>query len=636
MQSTQPHTKKAAAALTLGALGVVFGDIGTSPLYALKTVFSPSSPAPVPVDQEGVYGMVSLIFWAVTLVVTLKYAVFIMRADNDGEGGIMALLTLVREKIPSQGRATAVLVVLGIIGASLFYGDSVLTPAISVLSAVEGLSVVQPGLEDLVIPITVGILLALFAIQRIGTHKVGRLFGPVMLVWFAALGAVGLMEVLDHPGILESLSPHWAVQFFIHHQLIGFFALAAVVLTITGAEALYADMGHFGRRPIIRAWLLIAFPCLMLNYLGQASLILHTPADISNPFFLLVPEALRFPMVILASVATVIASQAVLSGAFSVTRQAVQLGYLPRMRIMQTSRDVGQIYVPAINWMLLIAVLGLVFIFGSSDALASAYGIAVTACVLIDTILFFFVVRFLWKRSWWLAGAGVVFFGILDLAFLAACATKILEGGYIPVGIGAAVCLLLLTWQQGRKLVTNRRTEKEGSLQDFIHEINRMDPPLARTPGTAVFLHPGDQTAPLAMRANVEHNKALHEEVVILWIQTEQVPHVPPGERLTINDLGYADDGIFHLTARFGFQDRPNIPRLLRQAQASGQLEGAIDIDQASYFMSKMEIRRTKQPGMSSWRKRIFTALNRTATDPVSFFYLPYDRAVIMGSHVEL
>jgi len=634
--SAATNKKGATAALTLGALGVVFGDIGTSPLYALQTVFSPSAPHPIPVDKAGVYGIISLVFWSIMIVVTLKYSVLIMRADNDGEGGIMALLTLVRERIPPQGKITVTLVVLGIVGASLFYGDSILTPAISVLSAVEGMEVVNSGFKDLVVPITIGIIIGLFMIQKMGTHKVGRLFGPVMLVWFLSLGAIGLNKVLQHPEIIKALSPHYAVDFFFHHRLIGFFALSAVVLTITGAEALYADMGHFGRKPIVRAWLFITFPCLTLNYLGQGALILHAPMDISNPFFLLVPEALRIPMIVLAAMATVIASQAVISGAFSVTRQATQLGYLPRVRISHTSRDPGQIYVPAINWVLLVAVLTLVILFGSSAALAGAYGIAVTACTAIDTVLFFFVVRVLWKKPWWMVVTGAAFFLTFDLAFLSACATKLFEGGYIPVGIGAFVCLLLLTWQRGRSLVTQRRAEREGSLQEFIEELHAVEPPMPRTPGTAVFLHPGDQTAPLAMRANVEHNHSLHEQVVILWIQTEQIPHVPPKERLVINDLGYSDDGIFHVTAKFGFQDRPNIPRLLRQAQASGQLESVIDIQNASYFLSKMEIRRTNLPGMSSWRKRIFTALNRTATDPVSFFYLPYDQAVIMGSHVEL
>ena len=633
----KPAAKKSAkSTLMLGALGVVFGDIGTSPLYALQTVFSPLAPHPLPVNQASVYGIISLVFWSITMVVTVKYATFIMRADNDGEGGIMALITLIRERIPPQGKVTGVLVFLGIVGASLFYGDSVLTPAISVLSAVEGLQVVQPSFKELVVPITIIILIGLFLIQKMGTQKVGRLFGPIMLIWFLVLGGLGLNQVLQHSGIIKALSPYYAIDFFFHHQLLGFFALSAVVLTITGAEALYADMGHFGRQPIVRAWLLVAFPCLTLNYLGQGALILHTPKDISNPFFYLAPKAMLLPLVVLAAVATVIASQAVISGAFSVTRQATQLGYLPRVRISHTSHDAGQIYVPAVNWMLLSSVLVLVLAFGSSAALAGAYGIAVTACTAIDTLLFFFVVRVLWKKSKLLAGMGVVFFLTIDLAFLAACATKFVEGGYIPVGIGALVCLLLLTWQRGRSLLTERRMEREGSLQDFIHEINKMDPPLTRTPGTAVFLHPGDSSAPLAMRANVEHNHSLHEQVVILWIQTEQVPHVPPHERLMINDLGYTDDGISHITARFGFQDRPNIPRLLHQAQASGKLESAIDIDGASYFLSKMEIRLGHQPGMSRWRKRIFKLMSRMSSDPVAFFYLPYDQAVIMGSHVEI
>ncbi len=493
--------KAGAAALTLGALGVVFGDIGTSPLYALDAVFHESDVKP---DQASVYGIISLVFWSITLIVSVKYVLFIMRADNEGEGGIMALIALLQSALKDT-RGKVALVAAGVFGASLFYGDGMITPAISVLSAVEGLEVISPSLESIVIPATLTILTILFFIQRFGTGAVGRLFGPVMGLWFSVLAVSGLAKVIDDPSVVKALSPSYAVEFFANDFGIAFLSLGGVVLAVTGAEALYADMGHFGRKPIRRAWFWLVFPALTLNYLGQGALIVESPKAISNPFFLLMPDWARVPVVVLATMAAVIASQAVISGAFSVTRQAVQLGFLPRLTIHHTSEEeVGQVYAPAINMVLFVAVIALVVGFGSSESLAAAYGIAVTGTLAIDTVLFFVVVRVLWGRPWWLVGAGVTLFLVIDLSFFGANVPKIVHGGWFPLVVGLAVFTVLMTWQRGRELVTEARRKEEGPLQAFVDEIHEMDPPLHRTPGTAVFLNAGKSTTPLAMRANVE------------------------------------------------------------------------------------------------------------------------------------
>jgi KUP system potassium uptake protein len=627
--------KTSVAVLTLGALGVVFGDIGTSPLYALQTVFSAEHHAIQP-NQAGVYGVISLIFWSVTVIVSLKYVTFIMRADNQGEGGIMALIALVQGIAMRGARSKVLLVALGIFGASLFYGDGMITPAISVLSAVEGLKVVSPSLESLVVPITLVIITLLFFIQRFGTGAVGRLFGPVMGLWFGLLALLGLNQVVSNPSILKALSPTYAVQFFADNGGTGFLALGAVVLAVTGAEALYADMGHFGRSPIRRAWFLFVFPALTLNYMGQGSLVLHSPKAVDNPFFLLVPHWGRIPMVLLATVATVIASQAVISGAFSVTRQAIQLGFLPRVRVEQTSEhEIGQVYTPAINSVLYVAVVALVVGFGSSAALASAYGIAVTGTLAIDTILFFVVVRMLWHKPVWMVAVGCTAFLFVDLAFFTANLPKVIHGGWFPLTIALIVFTLLITWQRGRRIVTERRTEEEGPLQEFVEHVHGLDPQIYRPHGTAVFLNAGKETTPLALRNNVEHNRVLHESVVIVSIETLRVPHVPRSERLTVDDLGYGDDGITHLTASFGFQDSPDVPDVLRLAAGQG-LECEVDVDNATYFLSQITIVRTDRPGLARWRKKLFIGMTRTASSPVEYFGLPSDRIVTMGSHIDL
>jgi KUP system potassium uptake protein len=628
----------ARGALELGALGVVFGDIGTSPLYTVQTVFSPSDPHPVRVSPGNVFGVISLIFWSVVTIVTVTYVLLVMRADNDGEGGIMALITLIRRwSAPAGRRAAVALALLGVFGASLFFGDSMITPAISVLSAIEGVRVAAPSVGEIVLPVTAAVLVGLFVLQRLGTGAVGRLFGPVMAIWFAVIAAWGIRGVVSDPAILKALSPSYAAAFLFGHFGTAFFSLSAVVLAVTGAEALYADMGHFGRGPITRAWLFLVFPALILNYLGQGALVLGNPVRaVSNPFFLLVPGWARIPMVILAAAATVIASQAVISGAFSVTQQAAQIGYLPRLRIAHTSEErIGQIYIPWINWALLAAVLALVFTFRTSTALAYAYGVAVTGTITTTTLLFFYVVRQQWRKPLWLVAAGAGVLLTVDLLFFAANLTKLPHGAWVPLAIGIAVFTVLTTWQKGRELVTRQRVLDEGPLREFIDQLHDRKPPLYRVPGTAIFLNRGKATAPLAMRANVEHNQVLHDHVIILAIQTLPVPHVADADRLEIDDLGYSDDRIYHVTARFGYMDAPSVPSLLPLLRKAGT-EGPLDDGKVSYFLSTIEVRRGNTPGMSRWRKRLFVATARLTADAAEYFRLPRERTVIMGSRIEL
>ncbi|MFI7131602.1 potassium transporter Kup [Nonomuraea sp. NPDC050153] len=624
-------------ALVVGALGVVFGDIGTSPIYTLQTVFNPSDPHPVPVSTENVFGVVSLVFWSVMIIVTVTYVLLAMRADNDGEGGIMALITLLRRWSTQRGRrAAAVLAALGIFGASLFFGDSMITPAISVLSAVEGLKVVEPSLEELVVPITALIIVLLFLVQRRGTAAVGRVFGPVMIAWFVTIGACGVAGIAGHPDILKALSPTYAIGFLTGHFGVAFFSLAAVVLAVTGAEALYADMGHFGRRSINRAWLILVFPACVLSYLGQGALILSDPANISSPFFLLVPGWGRLPMVLLATAATVIASQAVITGAYSVASQAAQLGYLPRLRIAHTSEStMGQVYVPWINWLLMVSVLTLVFAFRSSTALAFAFGMAVTGTITITTLLFFYVARAKWGTPVWIIGLGATALLAVDLLFVAANLTKLVHGAWLPLLIGLTAFTVMTTWQRGREIITAERERREGSLREFVGRLRAGKAATRRVPGTAVFLNRGKETAPLAMRANVEHNHVRHDHVLIMSIETEPVPRVPADRRIAVDDLGYADDGIFHVTARFGYMETPDVLGALALLDPA-MTEGRLRLDQASYFLSKIEIRRGTAPTMAPWRKRLFIATSYITADAAEYFGLPRDRTVIMGSQVEI
>jgi KUP system potassium uptake protein len=624
------------AALTLGALGVVFGDIGTSPLYAVQTVFTADHHA-VHATPGEVYGVISLVFWSITMIVSVKYVTFIMRADNGGEGGIMALTALIEGLRLRSRRTKVALVTLGILGASLFYGDGMITPAISVLSAVEGLKVAAPSLGSLVLPITVAVITVLFAIQRFGTQLVGSLFGPVMAVWFGVLALIGAAELVRHPAIIKGLSPTYGAQFLLDHGAVAFIALGSVVLAVTGAEALYADMGHFGRAPIRRAWFMLVFPALTLNYLAQGSLILRSPKGVENPFFLLLPSWAQIPMVGLATVATVIASQSVISGAFSVTRQAVQLGFLPRLTIRHTSEhEIGQVYAPAINMTLLVAVVALVLAFGSSAGLASAYGVAVTGTFILNTVLYLAVARWLWDKPRRLVALGAIVFLSVEVTFFAANLTKVVHGGWLPLAIAAIVFTVLTTWRQGRDIVTARRDREEGLLPEFVRQLGRREFPVVRVPGTAVFLNANPKTTPLAMRANVEHNHVIHEHVVIVSIETQRVPHVDPDSRLATDDLGNPFDGITRITARFGFQDDTDVPSALELANRLGLLEGTCDLATASYFLSQITIVPSDAPGMARWRKRLFLHLAHNAASPVAYFRLPDDRTVTMGEQIEL
>jgi KUP system potassium uptake protein len=618
--------------LALGALGVVYGDIGTSPLYTEQVIFTSDRTA-AHTTVAGVYGISSLIFWALMIVVTIKYAGIIMRAHNRGDGGIMALTALIQRRRLIRG---AILVTLGIFGASLFFGDGMITPAISVLSAVEGLKTVNPSLAHLVVPIALGILCGLFLIQRRGTSAVGWLFGPVLLVWFAVLGVLGAGEVARHPGVLAALSPLWGIRFMVDHGVAAFLTLGGVVLAVTGAEALYADRGHFGAWPIRFSWLLLVFPCLVLNYLGQGALILSRPASISNPFLLLVPASLRVAMIVLATVATVIASQAVITGSFSVARQAVQLGFLPRLRIRHTSEVEGQIYVPAINWLLAAGVVILVVVFRSSGRLATIYGVAVTATFVLNSVLFIAVAQLLWRTPKWRLALLAVLFLTVELAFFGANLAKVAHGAWLPLVVGLGLSVVMITWRRGQVIVTRNRTRQEGSLQEFLVSLSEAIPPIPRVPGTAVFLNPGKETTPLALRAEIEHNRILQEKVVIVSLDAASVPHVDPADRFSVVLLGQRRFKVIHVTVRVGYRDSFDVPAALALARKRGLLERNLDLENASYFVSRIYIVASAEPTMRRWRKKMFLALSRNAASPIELFALPGDRTVEIGSQVSL
>jgi KUP system potassium uptake protein len=624
-------------AVVVGALGVVFGDIGTSPIYTMQTVFNPADPHPVPVSTANVFGIASLVFWSVTAIVTVTYVLLALRVDNDGEGGIMALIALLARWAVREGRRPALaLATLGVFGAALFFGDSMITPAISVLSAVEGLKVVHPSLGGSIVPITAAIIVALFAVQRRGTAAVGRVFGPVMVAWFLAIAACGIAGIARHPDILRALSPSYALGFLAGRFDIAFFALAAIVLAVTGAEALYADMGHFGRRAITRAWLLLVFPACALSYLGQGALILSDPATISSPFFLLVPSWGRWAMVLLATAATVIASQAVITGAYSVAAQAARLGYLPRLRITHTSETtIGQIYVPWINWLLMVSVLILVFAFRSSVALAFAFGMAVILTITITTLLFFYVAHLRWGTPRWLLGAGAAVLLVIDGLFVAANLTKLLHGAWLPLLVGLTAFTVMTTWKRGREIISAERQKREGPLREFVAQLHAGTYPVQTVPGTAVFLNRTGETAPLALRANVHHNHVRHQNVIIMSVDTEPVPRVSAADRLRVDDLGYAHDGITHVTVRYGYTETPDLPAALRGLPAT-QTEGSLDLSHASYFLSKVDLRKSADPRMPAWRRRLFMATTHVAADAAEHFSLPHDRTVIMGSQIDV
>ena len=621
------HDRRPMGPLVLGAIGVVFGDIGTSPLYTLRTAFSGHHG--IPLTPENVMGILSVIFWALMIIVTLKYITLIMRADNRGEGGILALTALVSRGLQRGERRRWWLVGLGIFGAAMFYGDGMITPAITVLGAIEGLEVVAPALGDFVVPLSVVIMIALFAIQKRGTATIGAIFGPVMCVWFIVLGALGLLQVIHSPHILGALSPHYAFLFLTTNPGSAFIALGAVVLAVTGVEALYADMGHFGASPIRRAWLLFVLPALALNYFGQGALVLDNPMAIKNPFYLLAPGWALLPLLLLSAAAAIIASQAVISGAFSLTRAAVQMGYCPRLAILHTSeKTMGQIYVPFINWMLLAAVLMLVVGFRSSENLAAAYGIAVTLAMLIDSILIFVVMRRLWNWSALVATAIAVPLVVIDVALLSSNALKIPDGGWFPLVVGAVVFTLLTTWKRGRAMVSDRLAEDALPLESFIASIEVAPP--TRVEGTAVFMTSAQDRVPHALLHNLKHNKVLHQRVVFLTIITRDIPYVSDDERIEISPLGC---DFYRFLAFSGFKDDPDIPSLLEQAGRQGFV---FDMMETSFFVSRETLIPSAGTGMAMWRERLFVSMSKNAIKASDFFHVPTNRVVELGTQLEI
>ncbi len=626
---SSPHaTESRTTSIAIAAMGVVFGDIGTSPLYTMKEVFN--GPHAVSITPGNVLGILSLVFWALTITVSLKYVMFITRADNRGEGGIMALTALAQRTSRLSPTTMWVLTMLGVFGAALFYGDAVITPAMSVLSAVEGLEIATPEFKHYVVPISVGILAGLFLFQRKGTASVGALFGPIMMFWFGTLGALGLLQVIEHPEVLAAINPAYAIDFFATNRLHGFLALGAVVLAITGGEALYADMGHFGRKPIAVAWVVYVFPLLYLNYLGQGALLLVDPAAVNSPFFQLVPDGLLYPMVALATAATVIASQAVISGAFSLTAQAMQLGYCPRIQVRFTSaREKGQIYIPNINWLLLAAVLFLVLEFRSSSRLASAYGIAVTLTMMIDTILAFVVVRALWNWGWTKALAFLLVFITVDIAFFSANIVKILDGGWFPLLLGVAVFSLLSTWKRGRALLYERLKQDSMPLDAFLDSLSHGGP--LRVEGTGIFMTPTGDSVPRALLHNLYHNKVLHERVILMVVHFEDVPYVPDIDRCAIDPL---NAGFWRVTVRYGFKDDPDIPAVMERCSELGM---EFDMMQTSFFLGRETIVPSRQiAGMAYWREVLFMWMFRNADTATAYFKIPTNRVVELGTQIEM
>lgn len=619
------HEPASVAKLALGAIGVVFGDIGTSPLYALKESFIGHHE--LPVDLIHLYGVLSLIFWTMMIIVTVKYVGIIMRADNNGEGGSMALLALITRKTGGK-RWTSGLVMLGVFATALFYGDSIITPAISVLSAVEGLTVVQQSMSPFVLPIAVIIIVGLFFLQARGTDAMGKLFGPIVLVYFLTLAALGIYQIAQRPEVLSALNPYWIVQLVISDPVRAFLALGSVVLAVTGAEALYADMGHFGRKPIALAWLYLVFPSLMLNYLGQCALLMTDPAAVQNPFFLMAPETLRLPLVILATLATVIASQAVISGAFSVTQQAVQLGFIPRLRIMHTSASAqGQIYIPFVNWALLILVILLILIFRESTNLAAAYGIAVTGTMFITSLMMMVLVFRVWTWNKWIAGGAITLFFFVDSMYLASNLTKLVDGGWVPLLVGIIVFTLLTTWSRGRKLMMDRLRESAMPIPVFVASAANS---AVRVAGTAVFMTSSADGVPHALLHNLKHNKVLHERVILLTVKIADIPSVDPTKRCEIEDLGR---GFFRLVLKFGFMEEANVPAALAQVTACGQ---EFRMMETSFFLARQTLLPSARPGMPIWREKIFAWMLRNAESAMEFFRLPTNRVVELGSQVEI
>jgi KUP system potassium uptake protein len=613
--------------MSLGALGVVYGDIGTSPLYAMRECFSGTHP--ISASTANVLGVLSLIFWSLVVIISIKYLVFVLRADNRGEGGILALMALVRPRVAGKKWTGPVVAAIGIFGAALLYGDGVLTPAISVLSAVEGLSLAAPVFRKLVLPTTIALLAGLFFIQKRGTRKVGAIFGPVTLVWFFVLGLVGLRHVLAEPGVFGAINPLRAFEFLARNRWEGFVTLGTVFLVVTGGEALYADLGHFGKRPIRAAWFVVVLPSLTANYFGQGAFLLKNPGAAANLFYLMVPEWALYPMVALATSATVIASQAVISGVFSLTRQAVQLGYVPRLEISHTSaREIGQIYIPLINWALMAGCIALVVGFGSSSNLAAAYGVAVTTTMVITTLLLFAVERELWGWSLAASLAFTAFFLVIDLAFFGANIIKVAHGGWFPLLVAGAIYTVMTTWRRGRRVLSDRIEKEAMSDELFVMSLLRRPPP--RVPGTAVFMDRTRGKIPLALLHNLKHNKVLHFQVILLSVVTEEVPYVPDEEQLETLDLGH---GLYRVVAHCGFMDDQDVPELLGNIDLPGF---EFSPDSTTYFLGRETVLVTRQSGMPVWRKALFAWMTRNAQGAALFFRLPPNRVVEVGAQIEL
>jgi KUP system potassium uptake protein len=615
--------------LALGALGVVYGDIGTSPLYALREAFH--SEHAVPVNHDNILGLLSLVFWALIVVISIKYLLFVMRADNRGEGGILALMSLVPPKLRDARGGRWVLLALGLFGAALLYGDGMITPAISVLSAVEGLHVATPFFDPYVVPITIAILVILFLFQRKGTAGIGAVFGPVMILWFTTLAVLGLIWSLRQPEVFFAVNPMYAARFFMANRWMGFLALGAITLVVTGGEALYADMGHFGRRPIQIAWFTMVLPCLLLNYFGQGALLLRQPEAAVNPFFHMVGEHrwILYPLVALATMATVIASQAVISGAFSLTRQAVQLGYMPRVAIVHTSEEeIGQIYIPSINWLLMISTIGLVLGFQKSTNLAAAYGVAVTATMAVTTLLAEVVARRLWGWSPAIVIPGAIFFLTADLSLFGANIIKVADGGWFPLAVGVVVYTLLSTWKKGRAILSERLRKGALPFSEFIATVTPTTPP--RVPGTAVFMSRDPESTPTALLHNMKHNKVLHKKVVLLTVMTEEFPYVEEDDRVRVEDLG---KGFFRVSARYGFLQNPGVSEVVDLTKAKGL---DLNVMKTTFFLSRETLIASKKPGMAIWRERLFSLMSRNAQRPTDFFRIPPNRVVELGMQVQL
>ncbi|UVA77583.1 potassium transporter Kup [Pandoraea commovens] len=619
---------QAMPALMVAAIGVVFGDIGTSPLYALKECFDPQHG--IPFNQQAVFGIISLLFWALVIVVSLKYVLFVMRADNRGEGGVLALMALSLRSVRAGSKWATVLMMLGMFGACMFYGDAVITPAISVMSAVEGLEIAAPSLSRFVLPITIVILIILFSMQKSGTAKVGRLFGPVMVVWFVILGVLGVYNMVLAPEIVKAINPYYGIHFIRTHALQAYIVLGSVFLVLTGAEALYADMGHFGIRPIRFAWSFLVFPALALNYFGQGALLLSNPKAIENPFFLLAPDWALLPLVIVATAATVIASQAVISGAFSLTSQAIQLGYVPRMKILHTSdREIGQIYMPVINWSLLLVIIWIVLAFKSSSNLAAAYGIAVTTTMVITTILACVVMVKVWNWNKFLVALIITGFLVVDFAFFGANLIKVEEGGWLPLALGAFLFFMLMTWHKGRQLLRERTAADGIPLGPFLQGL--LAHPPHRVAGTAIYLTGGNTLVPVSLLHNLKHNRILHERTIFLTFRTLDVPYAEDSSRIEVKDH---TGGLYSVVATFGFNETPDVKEVLHLLEEKTDMH--FELMDTSFFLARETVVPTKLPGMSIWRERLFAWMHQNAAKPTDFFSIPANRVVELGTKIEI